>query len=175
MTTVIMNFFKNLFWKFINLKFNEKLEDKKLKNSIKLENHKKEINKTNKEYIKDLILILSTLDRLKDIQNKVKSWNWIVLQIPWWDKREIKRLKKEEKDKFTKLVNIFEENFNKWRKNNHSIFLTFWEKAKDWVYNINNFFEKKRQEMYSEQELIKIFDRKNKLILSLKEELEKPS
>ncbi len=100
----------------------------------------KKLDKTNKSKLESLLKILWELWELEDILKQAKPWTWIILQVSWWRKIEVIKLTDEEKENFTKLVNNFKEDFQKWHKDNHSFFMTFWEKARDWVYKVNNFF-----------------------------------
>lgn len=161
----IYYYFKNKS-KVQDFKYNEKLEDKKLEAILKLE-EKKEFNKTDKVYFQNLIILLWKLDALKSIWNKTKVGTGITVQIPWWEKREIKRLSTKEIDHFSQIVHDFKKEYFDWKEKHNHIFMGFWKETKEAFSNIENFFSHNHPN-YSEQDFIKIFDRKNKLISKLK-------
>lgn len=157
-------FLQNIFLKTIDFK----IEDKKLKNSIKLEEAKKELKKTEKDFIKDLFVILEKLDVLKNVWNKAKLWTWRIIQIAWWEKREIKSLSDIQKDEFTKVVNLFKNEIFEWKKQHKDIFMKFEKDTCFKAFNkIDNFFSH-WHEKYSEEDFIKIFHRRNIFLKELK-------
>ena len=154
MLEIIKTFFEKILGSFIDFKKEKELE--KIKNP--------------KKYgLLELEKILHDFNQHEHILDKAKDWDWRKIQIKWGKTLYIKELNEGTLNNLLAQITAFEPKLKKWHKE-YYILNKCSKDLENAYWDVYNFFEKDRTEL-NQEDIIKFFLRRKKLLKEIWKEL----